>query len=41
VYRSVSEGIINLTDKFFDMERGDALRGLDIFKVGYIALTRD
>jgi len=32
VYKSVSEGIINLTDKFFDMERPDALRGLDIFK---------
>jgi len=33
VYRSVSEGIINLMDKFFEMERAEALRGLDIIKV--------
>ena len=36
MYRNVSEGIINLTDKFFDMDRADALRGLDIFKVRLI-----
>lgn len=33
VYRTVSEGIINLTDKFFDMERADALRALEMYKV--------
>lgn len=26
-YRAVCEGIINLADKFFEMERADALRG--------------
>ncbi len=26
IYRAVSEGIMNLADKFFEMERGDALQ---------------
>jgi hypothetical protein len=26
VYRAASEGVINLADKFFEMERSDALR---------------
>lgn len=28
VYRTVCEGIINLADKFFEMERADATRAL-------------
>ncbi len=32
VYRAVCEGIINLADKFFEMERPDALKALDIYR---------
>ena len=28
----VSEGVINLADAFFEMERGDAARGLELYK---------
>uniref|UniRef100_A0A7S0S7P1 ENTH domain-containing protein n=1 Tax=Chlamydomonas leiostraca TaxID=1034604 RepID=A0A7S0S7P1_9CHLO len=31
-YRAVCEGVINLADKFFEMERADALRGLDMYR---------
>lgn len=32
LYKVVCEGIINLADKFFEMERGDALKGLEVYK---------
>lgn len=32
IYKLVCEGIINLADKFFEMERGDALKGLEVYK---------
>lgn len=32
IYRIVSEGIMNLADKFFEMERPDALRALEMYK---------
>ncbi len=32
VYRCVCEGVINLADKFFEMDRADALKGLDLYK---------
>jgi len=32
VYRAASEGVINLADKFFEMGKPDALRGLDLYK---------
>ncbi|KAL6764377.1 ANTH domain-containing protein [Haematococcus lacustris] len=31
-YRCVCEGVINLADKYFEMERPEALRGLDLYK---------
>eukprot|EP00798_Chlamydomonas_sp_ICE-L_P007979 gene7979-1196_t len=31
-YKAVCEGIMNLADKFFEMERTDALRGLEAYK---------
>eukprot|EP00798_Chlamydomonas_sp_ICE-L_P011871 gene11871-14975_t len=31
-YKAVCDGILNLADQFFDMERGDALRGLELYK---------
>ena len=32
VYRSISEGVINLADCFFDMEYVDANKGLEIYR---------
>lgn len=32
LYRAVFDGIINLIDRFFDMQRVDALKALDIYK---------
>ncbi|KAI8472078.1 MAG: ANTH domain-containing protein [Monoraphidium minutum] len=32
VYRAASEGVINLADKFFEMTRDDALRGLELYR---------
>lgn len=32
LYKVISEGIINVSDKFFDMEYLDALKGLEIYK---------
>lgn len=34
VYRMVSEAVINLADKFFEMDRTDAQLGLELYKVG-------
>lgn len=32
IYKAVSEGIINLADKFFEMEYLDAQKGLEVYK---------
>ncbi|CAH9076152.1 unnamed protein product [Cuscuta epithymum] len=32
VYNSISDGTVNLVDKFFEMQRNDALRALDIYR---------
>ncbi|CAL9117624.1 unnamed protein product [Musa textilis] len=32
IYNSISDGIINMVDKFFEMQRHDALRALDIYR---------
>ncbi|GAX76674.1 hypothetical protein CEUSTIGMA_g4120.t1 [Chlamydomonas eustigma] len=32
VYKLVCEGVMNLADKFFEMERNDAIRGLELYK---------
>ncbi|KAJ7518642.1 hypothetical protein O6H91_20G001600 [Diphasiastrum complanatum] len=32
LYRAINDGIINLVDKFFEMQRHDALKALDIYK---------
>ncbi|XP_042453937.1 putative clathrin assembly protein At5g35200 [Zingiber officinale] len=32
IYNSISDGIVNLVDKFFEMQRPDALRALDIYR---------
>ncbi|KAI3790305.1 hypothetical protein L2E82_03255 [Cichorium intybus] len=32
IYKAINEGSLNLVDKFFEMERHDALKALDIYK---------
>lgn len=32
IYRAVSEGMLNLLDRYFDMDKPDAARGLAIYK---------
>lgn len=32
LYRAINDGIINLVDKFFEMQRHDAVKALDIYK---------
>ncbi|XP_062233478.1 putative clathrin assembly protein At5g35200 [Phragmites australis] len=32
IYTAISDGTINLVDKFFEMQRNDAIRALDIYK---------
>jgi hypothetical protein len=32
LYRAINDGIINLVDKFFEMQRVDALKALEIYK---------
>nr|GLL29943.1 putative clathrin assembly protein At5g35200 isoform X1 [Ipomoea trifida]GMD30320.1 putative clathrin assembly protein At5g35200 [Ipomoea batatas]GME05950.1 putative clathrin assembly protein At5g35200 [Ipomoea batatas]GME17336.1 putative clathrin assembly protein At5g35200 [Ipomoea batatas] len=32
VYNAISDGTVNLVDKFFEMQRNDALRALDIYR---------
>ena len=40
VYKAVSEGIINLADRFFEMEYLDAQRGLELYKESLVANDR-
>jgi hypothetical protein len=35
-YKLVFEGVMNLVDKFFEMDRTDAIRGLELYKVGRV-----
>ncbi|KAI3432215.1 hypothetical protein D9Q98_003777 [Chlorella vulgaris] len=37
LYKAVSEGVINLADAFFEMERHDAAQGLEYYKEGMAA----
>lgn len=32
IYNAISDGTVNLVDKFFEMQRSDALRALDIYR---------
>ncbi|KAK8604763.1 hypothetical protein V6N13_082237 [Hibiscus sabdariffa] len=32
IYQAISDGTVNLVDKFFEMQRSDALRALDIYR---------
>ncbi|XP_062148159.1 putative clathrin assembly protein At5g35200 [Alnus glutinosa] len=32
IYQAISDGTVNLVDKFFEMQRNDALRALDIYR---------
>lgn len=32
IYNAISDGTVNLVDKFFEMQRNDALRSLDIYR---------
>mmetsp|Transcript_14533 Transcript_14533/g.31622 ORF Transcript_14533/g.31622 Transcript_14533/m.31622 type:complete len:742 (+) Transcript_14533:174-2399(+) len=40
VYKAVCEGVMNLADKFFEMERGDALKGLELYKENMVLNDR-
>lgn len=40
IYKAVSEGIINLADKFFEMEYLEAQKGLEIYKESIVDNTR-
>eukprot|EP00899_Mesostigma_viride_P017511 jgi/Mesvir1/25761/Mv01938-RA.1 len=33
LYRAINDGVINLVDKFFEMERADAMAALEIYKL--------
>lgn len=40
VYKAVSEGLINLADKFFDMDYFNAQRALEIYKESILSAER-
>ena len=40
VYKAISEGIINLADRFFEMEYLEAQKGLEIYKESIVGNTR-
>ena len=40
VYKAISEGLINLADRFFEMEYLDALQGLEAYKESLVANER-
>ena len=40
VYKAISEGVINLADRFFEMEYLDAQKGLEIYKESIVDNTR-
>ena len=40
VYKAISEGLINLADRFFEMEYLDAHKGLEVYKESIVANDR-
>ncbi|KAG2439730.1 hypothetical protein HYH02_010608 [Chlamydomonas schloesseri] len=40
VYKVVCEGVLNLVDKFFEMDRGDALKGVELVKENLVVNER-
>lgn len=40
VYKAVSEGLINLADKFFDMDYLNAQRALEIYRESILSAER-
>ena len=40
VYKAISEGLINLADRYFEMEYHDAHKGLEIYKESVVANDR-
>lgn len=40
VYKAISEGLINLADRFFEMEYLDAHKGLEVYKESIVANER-
>ena len=40
IYKAISEGLINLADRFFEMEYLDAVRGLEVYKESLVANER-
>lgn len=40
IYKAISEGLINLADKFFEMDYLSAQKGLEIYKEAIVASER-
>lgn len=40
LYKSISEGLINLADRFFEMEYLEAQKGLEVYKETLVANQR-
>ena len=40
MYKAISEGLINLADRFFEMEYLDAHKGLEVYKESIVANDR-
>ena len=40
IYKAISEGLINLADRFFEMEYLDAVKGLEVYKETLVANQR-
>ena len=40
VYKAISEGLINLADRFFEMDHLDAQQGLEAYKESLVANER-
>eukprot|EP00198_Chlamydomonas_reinhardtii_P005332 XP_001694668.1 clathrin assembly factor-like protein [Chlamydomonas reinhardtii] len=40
IYKVVCEGVLNLVDKFFEMDRGDALKGVELVKENLVINER-
>lgn len=40
IYKAISEGLINLADRFFEMEYHDAHKGLEVYKESIVANER-
>ena len=40
IYKAISEGLINLADRFFEMEYLEAVKGLEVYKESLVANQR-